>query len=140
MPGDVIVDGLGDASTIWAVIRLRGSSRYTCSTRRTELDPTTVERFDIDRPVYATTSEGSVVDRWERLRVAVEGHFERVSASQSDKHEISIVCQLPVEIGDRVSRHRGGVFRVEAVCAPAEVGEPSVVTIIDEVTYDAQAA
>lgn len=133
-PNDVIVDESGVVMTIRDVARRQGLSRYQCDTRRTELHPATVERLDIDRPVYVTTSEGLVIDRWERIRVAVEGFFDE---QQTGAYELSVVCDLPIEVGDRVSRHRGEVFRVESFESTASGGDPLVVALVEDATYAA---
>ncbi|MEO0529620.1 MAG: hypothetical protein AAF266_03480 [Planctomycetota bacterium] len=131
-PGDVVVDEAGLETMLEEIVRLRGSSRYACRGRRIELDRHETERFDIERPIYVSTSEGPVLDRWERGRLAVEGFFDLKSPGPPQRYDVSIVCDADLEVGYRVSRHRGGAFLVESLAEPIGMNGYRLLTIVDE--------
>ena len=129
-PGDVVVDGAGGCSTIRSVNRMRGATRWSCDSVRMTLAPEFAERFDWERPILEETSEEIVVVGWRTVRPGIVGYFERADglAPQDAVNPVSVTVTMvePIDFreGDRVRRHRGGVYGVESQTRAEAVGEP----------------
>lgn len=128
-PGDVVVDGAGGCSTIKSVNRMRGATRWSCESVRTTIAAEFAERFDWERPILEETSEGMVVVGWRTVRPGLVGCFERGNElePQDAVNAVSVTVTMvePIDLreGDRVRRHRGGVYVVESQTRAEVIGE-----------------
>lgn len=129
-PGDVVIDGGGGCSIIRTVSRLRGGTRYTCATRRTEISPEFAERFDLERPILEVTSEGTEIVGWRVERTALVGcitssdEIDPQGSTAPSEVTVTLLEPLDVREGDRIRRHQGGVFDIIAWDRGDSIGEP----------------
>ncbi len=133
-PGDVVVDGAGGCSTIRSVNRMRGATRWSCESVRATIAPEFAERFDWERPIFQETSEGPTVVGWRTLRPGLVGCFARAEGLQPqdavNPASVTVTMVAPIDLreGDRLRRHRGGVYAVVDQMLPATAGDVYRVT------------
>lgn len=129
-PGDVVVDGAGGCSTIRSVSRMRGATRWSCDSLRATIAPEFAERFDLERPILEETSEGPAVVGWRTVRPGLVGYFERADGLEPQEAvnpvSVTVMMVAPIDLreGDRVRRHRGGLYAVESQTRAEGIGEP----------------
>ncbi|TWT96775.1 hypothetical protein Pla108_25490 [Botrimarina colliarenosi] len=130
-PGDSLVDSEKACWVVRTVSKLRGGTRYACGTRRVEIAAGCAERFDLERPVIETTSEGPVIVDWRVVRASCIGHFGRGDTLDSQevvrspsRLTVTVVEPLELRSGDRLRRHRGGLYSVLQQDYPGTLGDP----------------
>lgn len=130
-PGDVVVDEADERCVVHSVNLLRGGTRYVCQSRRTEFAEGRGERFDVERAITEDSSEGTVLIGWRVTRPGVQGWFDTPPApgvaSEGTQVRVLLLEPFAIEPGDRLRRHRGGVYEVLSHTPPASLGEAWVV-------------
>ena len=109
---------------------MRGATRWSCESVRTTIAAEFAERFDWERPILDESSEEPTVVGWRTVRPGLVGYFESADGlePQDAVHPLSVTVTMvePIDLreGDRVRRHRGGVYAVESLTRAEGVGEP----------------
>lgn len=131
MPGDLVIDSAGGCSVLSDVSPLQGATRHICQATRLEIAPASVERFDLVRPIWTETPEGPVVERFELTRPAIAGHLKVLPGdlAEVETGKLYVVSPLPMVVGDRFHRHRGGEYEITQIDEPATLGRPWVVQV-----------
>lgn len=134
-PGDVLVDEQGECFPVRMSTLLRGGTRYVCQTSSIDLVESQSERFDLERPIWQSTSEGSVIVGWSVVRPAMRGVFEMrgdfdetTVPNGPEVATLATLSEVRAEAGDRVRRHRGGRYSVVSQTLGGP-GEPSRIAL-----------
>ncbi len=132
-PGDAIVDAADDRWRVYQVNDLRGTTRSVCLTRRTVLQGSMLETFDLERPEWGEGSEGPEIVGWDVVAEDLSGVIvadESITASSAAASVTVFTAEaIGCEPGDRIRRHDGDrVYAIVTQTPPATAGDVYRVT------------